>query len=113
MAENPIRCVATFGVAHDRLSQVKAAVGDIGAVAAQSPVGAFTPVYDEAGDSVELSFAFASHDDLDTSVSRLGPDLERLAALAPLTDLHVFGELTPAALAAFEPFRPTLHAETP
>lgn len=113
MADNPIRCVATFAGSPDGLDRARSLVQDIGAVAAASPVDSFASVYGGDGASLELTFAFASHDDLDRSVSRLGPELERLAGLAPLTDFHVYGELSEPALAAFEPFRPRLHAYAP
>ena len=113
MADNPIRCVATFSVSPGDLEQTKALVNDLGALAAASPVDTFAPVYGGDGGSVELSFGFASHDDLDTAVSRLGPDIARLATLTHLDDLHVYGELSEPARTAFEPFRPQLHAYAP
>ncbi|MEJ8847862.1 hypothetical protein [Variovorax rhizosphaerae] len=113
MADNPIRCVVTYGLGPGQLAAVKPIVAAIEAVAAATPVGAFTPVYSADGDSVELTFAFASHDDLDTSVSRLGPQIEVLAGLTRLQALHVYGELSAPALAAFQPFQPVVHAYAP
>ncbi len=110
MAESPIRCVATFGVNPGQLEQVKAVVGDISDVAARVPVGSFAPVFSGDESSVELTFTFASHHDLDMSVSSLGPEVERLATVAHLTDLHVYGELREKAMAALAPFGPTIHA---
>jgi hypothetical protein len=113
MAASPLRFVVTFSVNPGQLDEVKAVIARIGTLAARIPVSSFTPAFSGVADSAQLTFTFASHDDLDSAVGDLGPELERLEAVARRGDLHVYGELHERATAAFAPLRPTVHAYVP
>lgn len=113
MAASPLRFVVTFRVSPGQLAEVKAVVARIETLAARLPVSSFMPAFRDDASTVGLTFRFASHDDLDRAVTGLGPELERLEAVAKREDLHVYGELHERAAAALAPLRPTVHAYVP
>jgi hypothetical protein len=113
MSASPLRFVVTFSVNPGQLVEVRAVIARIETLAARIPVSSFTSAFSGAADSVQLTFTFASHHDLDSAVVDLGPELERLEAVARRGDLHVYGKLHKRATAAFAPFHPTVHAYAP
>jgi hypothetical protein len=113
MAASPLRFVVTFRVNPGQLAEVKAVIARIETLAARLPVSSFTSAFRDDAGTVDLTFKFASHDDLDRAVADLGPELERLEAVARRDVLHVYGELRQRAADALAPLRPIIHAYVP
>lgn len=102
----PIRAVVTFDIAADNQAATTLCA-KLQAAATPDVVQSLTITRDGA---LTLTFDLADHAALDTATHTLGPIIGELSQLGARRSVQFYGALDPKAQAAFQAFRPTMHA---
>lgn len=107
MTDNtPIRAVVAFAIQAD--NQAATALCEKLQTAATPDLVQSLTISRDGG--LTLTFELADHDALDKATHALGPIIGELSEQGARRSVQIYGELDPKAQAAFQRFRPTMHA---
>lgn len=102
----PVRAVVSFDIAAD--NQTASSLCESLKAAATSELVQSLTITREGG--LTVTFELADHDALDKATQVLGPIIGELSELGARRSVQIYGDLDPKAQAAFQRFRPTMHA---